>query len=421
MAKDSIQTYLRSIGRYPLLSADQEKDLATQVQKWQAIEKAKEKFIKAKKRSPLDSELSNLAGLSLDELKRAIVRGMRAHQRMMQANLRLVVSVAKKYQNRGMELQDLIQEGSIGLHTSVLKFDPSKGYKFSTYAYWWIRQSIVRGIDNKARTIRIPIHIVDKMNRIKKARQILAQQNGRSPSIIEIEQYLGWDYSVSSVLEREELVKAKKIELTEQNGRSPLMRELDASLGWKNGMSSQMLTKASEIKIATEKLEQKLGRSPSPQEIEAHLGWRSKVQDILHQTMKPTSLNRGVGGEKDHELMDLIADSPVNPEYMIGDGLGELMVEELLEHLSPRERMVIERSYGIGCDRPETLAKIGRSLNLSSKRIRQIQVAATRKLRRAANVDIFSDLPAPESSLAGSHLSIPYKAIFDKSIPDYTP
>jgi RNA polymerase nonessential primary-like sigma factor len=183
---DMVRTYLHEIGRVPLLTHEQEIVYGKQVQKMMTLLAEKEE---------LGSELSlkewaDHVQLSEIELNRIIKQGERAKQKMIEANLRLVVAIAKKYQKRNMEFLDLIQEGSLGLERGVEKFDPTRGYKFSTYAYWWIRQAITRAIAQQARTIRLPIHITEKLNKIKKTQRELAQTLGRSAEIDEIAQEL---------------------------------------------------------------------------------------------------------------------------------------------------------------------------------------------------------------------------------------
>jgi len=130
--------------------------------------------------------------LSLSDLQQRLLRGRRARDRMIQANLRLVVAVARKYQKRGVELLDLVQEGTLGLERAVEKFDPSRGFRFSTYAYWWIRQGVTRAIATQSRTIRLPVHVSEKLNRINKAQHQFASDHGRSASLAELAKALQW-------------------------------------------------------------------------------------------------------------------------------------------------------------------------------------------------------------------------------------
>ncbi len=183
---DMVRTYLREIGRVPLLTREQEIVYGKQVQQMMTLLEAKQALAKELDREPTLDEWSDQVHLSETEVKRTVNQGKVAKQKMIEANLRLVVAIAKKYQKRNMEFLDLIQEGTLGLERGVEKFDPTRGYKFSTYAYWWIRQAITRAIAQQGRTIRLPIHITEKLNKIKKVQRELAQTLGRSPSPSEI-------------------------------------------------------------------------------------------------------------------------------------------------------------------------------------------------------------------------------------------
>ncbi|MDF5730235.1 MAG: RNA polymerase sigma factor, RpoD/SigA family [Rhizonema sp. PD38] len=183
---DMVRTYLREIGRVPLLTREQEIIYGKQVQQMMKLVDAKEVLEKKIHSEPTLEEWAAHVNLPEIEVNKTVQQGKRAKQKMIEANLRLVVAIAKKYQKRNMEFLDLIQEGTLGLERGVEKFDPTRGYKFSTYAYWWIRQAITRAIAQQGRTIRLPIHITEKLNKIKKVQRELAQRLGRSPSPAEI-------------------------------------------------------------------------------------------------------------------------------------------------------------------------------------------------------------------------------------------
>ncbi|MEL6501312.1 MAG: RNA polymerase sigma factor, RpoD/SigA family [Cyanobacteria bacterium J06629_2] len=185
--EDNIGAFFKEMARYPLLTAEEEITLANDVKMMLEVEAARQRLLEANEVKPAKAELAAELGLeSVRQLELLLYRGKVAKRKMIRSNLRLVVSIAKRYLNRGVPFLDLIQEGAIGLNRATEKFDPNKGYKFSTYAYWWIRQAITRTIANDARTIRLPIHIVEKLNKLKKAQRNLKQKLQRNPSEEEI-------------------------------------------------------------------------------------------------------------------------------------------------------------------------------------------------------------------------------------------
>ena len=184
--EDSIRIYLQEIGRIRLLRAEEEIELARKIADLLELERIRERIEDDLDREISDAEWATEVDMELRPFRRRLFLGRRAKDKMVQSNLRLVVSIAKKYMNRGLSFQDLIQEGSLGLIRAAEKFDHEKGYKFSTYATWWIRQAITRAIADQSRTIRLPVHLYETISRIKKTTKILSQEMGRKPTEEEI-------------------------------------------------------------------------------------------------------------------------------------------------------------------------------------------------------------------------------------------
>ena len=288
-SSDPVCWYLSTIGRIPLLTPAEEIELGNQVQAMQAFTEDGSKDFKVE---------------DLTTQQRRMLRiGRRAKERMMKANLRLVVSVAKKYQGKGLELLDLIQEGSLGLERAVEKFDPTRGYKFSTYAFWWIRQSMTRAIACQSRTIRLPVHLSERLTTIRKVSLDLAHKLGAMPNRLEI---------------------------------------------------------AEEMDIGLEELD-----------------------SLLRQALTTSSLDAPVNGEEGRSFLgDLIADSSAEePLDIVEQRIHHEQLGRWLSHLSEQEQNVLRLRFGLEGNERHTLAEIGRMMEVSRERVRQVELKALRKLR----------------------------------------
>ena len=221
--EDSIRVYLQEIGRIRLLRPDEEIELARKIADLLYLEELSAQFESDNGREPDNKEWAALVEMPLIRFRRRLMLGRRAKEKMVQSNLRLVVSIAKKYMNRGLSFQDLIQEGSLGLIRAAEKFDHEKGYKFSTYATWWIRQAITRAIADQSRTIRLPVHLYETISRIKKTTKVLSQEFGRKPTEEEIAE------SMEMTIEKLRFI-AKSAQLP-ISLETPIGKEEDSRLG----------------------------------------------------------------------------------------------------------------------------------------------------------------------------------------------
>lgn len=317
IGNDPVRMYLREIGRVPLLTMEEEARLAEAVQQGEVARQALH-------RSDLSSKLKQ-------QYKALVAAGEAARRKLAEANLRLVVSIAKRYMGRGMTMLDLIQEGNIGLLRAVERFDRSKGFKFSTYATWWIRQAITRAIADQARTIRIPVHMVEMINRVNRTARRLTQELGREPTAEEI------------ALEMDFLPLEERHAILEAHAR---------------------------------------GEPPDPI-LARHLRRAAlKVRRVIKIAQEPMSLEMPVGPEENSSLGDFIEDESVmGPADQASRELLREQMRDALQVLSDREREVLEMRFGLNDGQPRTLEEVGQAFQVTRERIRQIEAKALRKLR----------------------------------------
>ncbi len=317
VASDPVRMYLREIGRVPLLTSDDESRLAAAMHRGELAQEALQR--------------PNTSAKARERWNAAVLAAEAARTRLAEANLRLVVSVAKRYIGRGMSFLDLIQEGNIGLLRAVERFDYSKGYKFSTYATWWIRQAITRAIADQARTIRIPVHMVETINRLIRVSRRLTQELGREPTSEEI----ALEMDILPVEDRRAILEAQ-----------------------------------AEGETLDPALDRRLKRAAL------------KVRRILKVSQEPMSLETPIGTEENSSLGDFIEDESVpGPVDQASRQLLKEQMQDVLDGLSPREREVLELRFGLRDGQTRTLEEVGQAFGVTRERIRQIEAKALRKLR----------------------------------------
>ena len=310
---DPVRMYLKEIGKVPLLSPDEEVSLAQRMAAGMEAEQKTKELARQRE----DGEPVTITAEEEEEIKKALYSGETAKQKLAEANLRLVVSIAKRYVGRGMLFLDLIQEGNLGLIKAVEKFDYTKGYKFSTYATWWIRQAITRAIADQARTIRIPVHMVETINKVIRVSRQLLQELGHDPSPQEI--------------------------AIEMNG----------------GVAAWEKVRDDEKKRAVERIREILKIAQEPVSLETPIGEEedSHLGDFIP--------DEGASEPSEAASYKLLRE--------------QLM--DVLSTLTPREEQVLKLRFGIEDGRARTLEEVGKEFNVTRERIRQIEAKALRKLR----------------------------------------
>ena len=364
-AGDAVGRYLGEVSGHELLDADEEVRLA----------RAMEAGRRAQQR--LD-EGETVSAAERGDLYRAIHEGDEAKATFIRSNLRLVVSIAKRYTGRGLDLLDLIQEGNLGLFRAVEKFDWRKGFKFSTYATWWIRQAITRAIADQARTIRIPVHMVETINRLIRVSRGLLQELGREPTVEEIAfaMTVGPEFATEILKRLGGATNFAHIEVNNNKQATITVHVLDDRL------VKAKVTDDYGIEGSGHSYDVKLPKKKDKEIDNVVLVTPDKVREIIKVSQEPVSLETPIGEEEDSHLGDFIEDrAALAPADAASHQLLKEQVEAVLDSLSGRERRVLQLRFGLEDGRSRTLEEVGREFNVTRERIRQIEGKALRKLR----------------------------------------